>query len=290
MKKVISVPAILLLLGTLLVGLTAKAQPHFTAKVSGKGSPVIFVHGLYCTGSVWDETIKRYASGNECHVLTLAGFGGVEPNLHDNFLESVKADIINYAREKKLNKPVIVGHSMGGFLALWAAASEPALFKSVVAVDGLPYFPVLQMPGITPESATEMATNMKKGMEDLSPDQTRANQKMYLPSMIADEKNIAIVTEMAAASHAPTIAQVMYEMFTTDLRAEVAKIDVPVLLLGSWIAYKNYGVTHDSALAGYKAQVQSVAKAEVVLSDTAKHFIFYDDPEWFYAQVDRFIR
>jgi pimeloyl-ACP methyl ester carboxylesterase len=274
----------------LLFSKTAQAQSYFTADVKGSGKPLILIHGLYCSGKVWEETVQHYQKDFECHILTLSGFGGNEPNLNDNFLEAVTNDLIAYIKSKNLAKPVVMGHSMGGFISFWAASKESNLFDRVIAVDGLPYFPILQMPAITKESAEEMATNMKTFMADQTPEQTKSNQKMYLPTMIHDAKRIEEVAEIASRCHSPTIAQVMYEMYTVDLRREVSKINCPVLLMGSWIGYKQYGVTHESALKGYTAQVASIKNSKVEISDTAKHFIFYDDPQWFFEKVDAFLK
>lgn len=56
------------------------------------------------------------------------------------------------------------------------------------------------------------------------------------------------------------------------------------------IAYKNYGVTHESDLAAYAAQFEGHPGTRIVLSDTSKHFIQLDAPEWFYSQVDEFMK
>ena len=82
----------------------------------------------------------------------------------------------------------------------------------------------------------------------------------------------------------------MYEMYTIDLRDQVSTIDCPVLVLGSWIGYKNYGVTRESAMSGYASQVKNIKNCTLEMSDTAKHFIFYDDSQWFYGQVDAFLK
>lgn len=284
---------LLLVLGILLaagLGISAFAQSLFTVEVKGKGKPIILIHGLYCTGNVWEETVERYQKNYECHILTLAGFGGNAPALKDNFLSAVKDEVISYARNKKLNKPVIIGHSMGGFIAFWAAASAPDMFSGIISVDGLPFLPAIQMPGATVESSKPMALNMKNMMSGQTPEVTRSNQKMYLPMMIRDTVRINQVTEMAVKSDPKTIGQVMYELYTTDLRPDVGKISCAVLLQGSWIGYKSYGVTHDSALQGYQSQVASVTNAKVELADNAKHFIFYDDPVWFFEKTDQFLK
>ncbi len=108
--------------------------------------------------------------------------------------------------------------------------------------------------------------------------------------MITSPERITQVSAIGKKSDNKTQAEVMYEMFTTDLRQNVAAIDCPVLLLGAWIAYKDYGVTSESTKAAYTAQVANVKNAKVEITDTGKHFIFYDEPAWFYDRVDAFLK
>jgi pimeloyl-ACP methyl ester carboxylesterase len=289
-KRLFTIPAIGLIFCLLLASKLLQAQAFFTAEVKGKGKPMILIHGLYCNGDVWKETVERYGKDHECHILTLAGFGGNAPNLNDHFLESVKDDVIAYAKARNLKKPILMGHSMGGFIAFWAASGAPGVFEKVIAVDGLPFLPAIQMPGSTPESAKPMAIQIRNGMANQTAEQTLANQKIYLPTMISSQERVDQVAQVAMKADSKTQGQVMYELFTTDLRSKVSAIDCPVLLLGAWVAYKQYGVTRESALSGYQEQVASIRNAKVELSDTAKHFIFYDDPQWFFEKVDAFIK
>ena len=114
-------------------------------------------------------------------------------------------------------------------------------------------------------------------------------QKKFLPMLITSQNRIDQVAAIGMKSDSKTQGEVMYELFTTDLRNIVATIDCPVLILGAWIAYKDYGATHESALKNYVDQTAKIKNCKIVLSDTAKHFIFYDDPKWFYEQVDGFL-
>ncbi len=270
---------------------TIQAQTYFKVDVKGKGKPMILIHGLYCTAEVWKETVARYEKNYECHVLTLAGFGGQPAHLNDHFLVSVKDDLLQYIKDRKLNQPVLMGHSMGGFISFLAASSAPGVFSKVIAVDGLPFLTVVQMPGATAESAMPMATQMRDRMSiTQSEEQTEATQKMILASMITSPERINQVAAIGKKSDNKTQGEVIYEMMTTDLRQQVAAIDCPVLLMGAWIAYKEYGVTHESITAAYTAQVANIRNATVAITDTGKHFIFYDEPVWFYEKVDAFLK
>jgi pimeloyl-ACP methyl ester carboxylesterase len=290
MKRTMSLPIIGFIFTLLAAYGAVKADPHFTVTVQGKGKPMILIHGLYCSGAVWKETVERYASQYECHIITLAGFGGNQPQVGDNFLETVKNDIIQYTKDKKLNKPVIMGHSMGAFLSLWAASSAPGVFSKVIAIDGVPFMPALQMPGATSESSKGMAANIRNMMQNQTPEQVRQNQSLYLPTMITSEERVKQVTEIAVTCDSKTQAQVMYEMYTVDLRETVAAIDCPVMLMGAWVAYKMYGVTGDSARKAYADQVKKIKDCQIEMTDTGKHFIFYDEPAWFYERTDNFLK
>lgn len=108
--------------------------------------------------------------------------------------------------------------------------------------------------------------------------------------MITDKERVRRVAELAGTSDAQTQGQVMYELYTTDLRKTVASIECPVLVLVSWVGFKDFGTTRELALRAYQNQLAEIRNCTIEVSDTARHFIFYDDPEWFYEQVDAFLR
>jgi pimeloyl-ACP methyl ester carboxylesterase len=290
MKRIFSLPLIALLAGLLFAYCAAYAEaPHFVVEVKGKGTPLILIHGFTCTGDVWKETVEHYQSRYECHVVTLAGFGTTPPALQPNFLETVKNDLLAYIKTKKLKSPVIMGHSMGAVLSLWAAASAPGTFSKVIAVDGVPFLPALQFPGATAATAKPYAEGAQKAIEAQTREQFKEASRTNLQSMITSPERIEQVSAISSQSDIPTQAQVIYELMTTDLRDAVATIDCPVLLLGAWVAYKNYGTTRESALTAYQAQIAKVPNATLEMSDKAKHFIFYDDPAWFFEKTEAFL-
>src|ERR1700689_4316516 len=150
------------LLSLFLLGAAAFAQspaPSFHVDIIGKGKPMILIPGFASSGKTWDSTVARYKDRYECHVLTLAGFAG-EPRIEAPFLETVRKDLAIYIRKNKMEKPVLVGHSLGGFMALWLAAKEPDLVGPLVIVDSLPFLAAVMQPGATADSGKPKAGNM----------------------------------------------------------------------------------------------------------------------------------
>ena len=124
------------------------AQPAFQVKITGHGQPMILIPGLASSGETWDSTVARYQDRYECHVLTLAGFAGV-PRIPAPMLDKVRDDLAAYIRDKKLVKPIMVGHSLGGFVTLALASKYPDLPGKLVIVDALPSLAAMFQPDIT---------------------------------------------------------------------------------------------------------------------------------------------
>ena len=271
-----------------LISLEAKSY-SFNVEVSGKGQPILLIPGLSCAGEVWDETLKNLKGKYEYHVITLPGFAGQEPIETDNYLMTIGDELIDYIKSEKLKSSVVIGHSLGGFLALYIGSKEPDLVAKLVVVDGLPFLGGIQNPSATPESVKQMAESQRKNMETQSSEQYETMQPQMLASMVNDKEDIETIMEWGRQSDQKTVAQAMYELYQTDLRGEISKIKAPTLVLGAWIAYKNYGATRESTEQVYRSQFKSMENYQLKMTDEGKHFIMLDDPEFFYTQVNSFL-
>jgi pimeloyl-ACP methyl ester carboxylesterase len=262
----------------------ATAQTSFQVKVTGHGQPMILIPGLASSGETWDSTVARYQDRYECHVLTLAGFAGV-PRIPAPMLDQVRDDLAAYIRDKKLVKPVIVGHSLGGFLALDIASKYPDLSGKLIIVDAYPSLATVYRPEITPEQAKSEAATFRKYMTGPGSQEASAAQIRMMVTRDADYQRIM---KWSRASDSSAVADAMVEMYGTDLRESVAAIRSPSLVLMTWIAYKQY--TDRKTFEGNVAREYANMKgADIRIADTSRHFIMYDDPQWFFTQLDSFL-
>lgn len=290
MKKLIyKLNTALFALAILFMANTMKAEGIISTTVVGKGQPMILIHGMSCSADVWKDVTEHYKNDYEIHLVTLKGFGNKENVESEHFLKEVRDELINYVKTKQLKNTILMGHSMGGFLSLWAASEAPDLFSKIISVDGIPYFPAIQMPGITPESAKNMAQQMQANMKNVDESAFVQQQKMIVASMIATEEKRNEVVEMGINSNRTVTTQAYGEMYTTDIRPEMEKVKVPVLVLGAWAAYEQWGSTRNAVEQNYSAQCKDIENVKVAVADKAYHFIFYDEPEWFFNQVDSFL-
>ena len=279
----------ILVLWAVALGLRAQTPSTVSVDVIGEGQPIVFIHGMSCSADVWDDVVAKYQTDFELHLVQIDGFGNKRTIEADHILEQVKDDLISYIDQSTSSAPIIMGHSMGGFLGFWIASERPDLVKGLISIDGLPYIPVLQMPHVTPESAKEMADNMRAMSAGQTEAMRRQMSEMMIATMIASEDRREEVIKMGMASQFDVVDQAYAEMLTTDLRPMVSQIKCPVLVLGAWKAYKQYGLTKEVNQMNYEAQVKSIENAEVRMADEAYHFIFFDEPEWFFQQTNHFL-
>lgn len=263
-------------------------RPSFAVSVTGSGRPMILIPGLDCPGGVWESIVDHYKADYEIHVLTIAGFAG-EPAIPRLRLSSVKDDVIRYIRDKHLKRPVIAGHSLGGFLAFWVGATAPDLVDRIISVDGVPFLPALFNPSATAAEASAQAEQVRAMYTSMKPEQLASLTRSALSQMITEPKQIDIVAGWAAHSDAAFIGQAVYDLMTTDLRPEIAKLRAPVLLVA---AGKGFAASPEQLRERrdlYEKQVETVPDHRVVVAANALHFIMYDDPEFLLHTMDEFL-
>lgn len=269
--------------------IAAQAQPFnaFRVTVEGKGRPIIFIPGYSCSGDVWKETVAHLSARYECHVLTLAGFAGV-PAIDTPILKTVHDEIIRYAKEKKLQQPVLIGHSLGAFMSLWVSSDEPGLFGKIICVDGVPFISSM---ADSSTSAAKLKADPRFNATAVANNFVQIPDSGYIENMtksmlfqVNDSVHARLIATWSYQSDRKTLGYTIVEISTTDLREQVAQIKQPVLVLGSI-----YNGSKDVTSRILAQQFRQLKNKTIRVADS-KHFIMYDQPKWLYNQIDNFLQ
>lgn len=247
-------------------------------EIRGQGQPVVMIPGLNSAASTWTETCEAVQPA-ECHMLHLPGFADRAPVEAEPFLESMRDQVIGYVRDRRLQEPVLVAHSLGGVLSMMIAIEAPDVPERLVLVDALPFLPAIRNPAATAEGMQPIAEGMRTQMLNAPEEQYQARARANVARMSQSPERVRQLEKWSEASERSATAQAMYELMTTDLRDAIADIRQPTLVLGSWAAYAPSGATQESTEAIFRAQYAKLDDYELRMSEDGYHFLMWDDPE-----------
>jgi pimeloyl-ACP methyl ester carboxylesterase len=268
--------------------LAAQAQERFTATVSGEGPDVILIPGLASSRHVWDATVAQLDGTYRVHVLNVRGFAG-EPasvNSEGQVLQPLIAEIAAYAAA--LDKPALIGHSIGGLISLEVAAARPAEVGRVLVVDALPFYSLLFNPAATVELAAPYAEMSRTQILAMTDAQFAAAQSQTVPTMTLNADARASLLDWSLTSDRRVVAQAMYDVLLDDARPRLSAIEAPVAVLYAWDA--SMGQPSDLADGIFTRAYAALPDAQLTRIDGSYHFIMLDQPEVFAEAIANFLR
>ncbi|MFB9077612.1 alpha/beta fold hydrolase [Flavobacterium procerum] len=280
MKKYSTV-VIAFLFSALCFNVFAQKSYSFEVLKTGNGKKsIIFIPGFASSGDVWKETRAVFEKDFSCYTLTMSGFAGTKPSGDASF-DNWKNSIATFIKNQKIEKPIIVGHSMGGGLALALATDYPDLIGSIVVVDALPCLAALTDPSFKSKVNND-CTAMTNQMLAMSNEEFYEMQKKSMPRLLENESKLEMVVDWSVKSDRKTFGQLYCDFYNTDLRAKIAAVKCPSLIL-----LESYFINLKPAI---ESQYQNLKTAQFEYASKGMHFIMYDDPSWFMAQLTNFIK
>ena len=277
-------------------------KPTFGVQVIGQGKPMILIPGLKGDGpETFASTVAHYKDHYTCYVITLAGFAGQPPSARQSdLLKGQRDDILEYIRQEHLQKPILLGFSFGGSLALWMASTEPSLFGPVIDLDGAPCDAVLETPNTNMDSLRKITDQHLSNIQHASPEMIARRDSMrntpavtkqsfeFLKSLITDTTKIPMVIRWDRASDMRASTYMSVEMDKVDVRDSIANIQSPILFLGSWKGYEKLK-TRKEVESAIKNQFAKAPHTRIVFSAEGRHFFMWDDFNWMTGAIDKFL-
>lgn len=244
-----------------------------------RGTPLILIPGLASGSWVWQDAIRTFRDDHVLYVVTLPGFDGRAP-IAGNMPAEVQRSLHQLISSRKLVKPVLVGHSLGGTLSLAIAQQYPDLVGGVVSIDGLPVFPGTE--DMAPEQRPQLADGIMRRMAGLTPAAFASQQQQYMRSIgVVDMARADELAKLTARSDPSAMVQYMATVMAQDLRPALPRIKVPVLVLAPFLELdatdSNAGM---ASKVGYYTELMSgTPRLNVVGIPGARHFVMIDQPQ-----------
>jgi len=101
---------------------------------SGTGKPVVILHGLYGSGDNWYSFARELTSSYTVYLVDQRNHGN-SPHSEIHDYKSLSADLLEFLNRHKLNKAILIGHSMGGKTVLTFGLAHPEMIGKMIVVD-----------------------------------------------------------------------------------------------------------------------------------------------------------
>ncbi|MEA3010466.1 MAG: hypothetical protein QOJ91_2158 [Sphingomonadales bacterium] len=264
-----------------LLAVPAAAAPFKPTRISvavrGTGPDVVLIPGLTASRGVWNGTVAA-VPGYRYHLVQVAGFAGTAAgrNGAGNVAAPVADEIARYIAARHLGRPAIVGHSMGGSIAMMIGARHPEAAGRIMVVDMLPS-PTRPF-GVSPAAVKPLAAVIGGEIEGAG------RLRSELKPLVGWVGNS---DWLESRSDAGVVGRSLAELLSTDLGPELTAIRAPLTVLYACPAKLSYAC--GPLTRAYTSAYARRPGTKLVRIERSGHTIMWDQPAAFQAALRDFL-
>ena len=234
--------------------------------IRANGSPaLVFIHGWMCDQSFWDAQVEPMSESSTVVTIDLAGHGQSGMNRDVGPLMAFGADVQAVVEHLGLDQVILVGHSMGGPVALEAARLMPDRVIGVIAVDALH------------NADFEYGPEQKAGFLATWNGDFAGTCTIFVTSMFPETADPALVdrveSSMCEGPAESSVAQ-LRQFLDYDVKAALAAVDVPVRCINA--------SQYPTDIDGNRAYHEDF---DAVVIEGPGHFLMMETPGEFNVQL-----
>ncbi|MFX4083713.1 alpha/beta fold hydrolase [Sphingobium yanoikuyae] len=247
------------------------ASRRIMVTARGSGRDVLLIPGLASGPGIWNG-VTGQMPGYRWHLVHVRGFAGLAADANGSgpVVQPVADEIARYIAAAGLRRPAVVGHSMGGTLAMMQGLK--GLASRVMVVDMLP-------------AGAAMVGGTANGMGYLA-DQL----SQYFTGTAAGRRYLAQIVAQAPGaegSNPEVIATALRDLANTDLGPQLGRIGVPMSVV--------YAVGTDQAQSveitrRFRAAYAAKKDAKLMPIGPSGHVVMADQPTRFNAALGNFLK
>ncbi len=233
-------------------------------KQYGQGKPIIFLHGFPMNQTVWNDFVPLLSDTYKVITVDLPGFGKSPLSESPFTIEQIADSVLRWVLSEKISGATIMGHSLGGYVALAMVEKQPELFSGL----GLFHSTALA------DSAEKKESRLKV-VDFIGKNAVLAFTSNFIPPLFADQNHKAInkVREIAIQSGHDAVIGYTLAMRNRPNRISVLeKLKMPVLFLAG---EADAGIPVDTIFK----QAERCESPQVHVLKQVAHMGMFENPE-----------
>jgi pimeloyl-ACP methyl ester carboxylesterase len=277
MNRLLAPVSLALALAAVPVVCEAAPEPvRITVVTRGSGPDVILIPGLASSSGIWASTAAAIP-GYRYHFVQVAGFAGAPAAGNDSgpVAASVAEEIARYIAVRRLDRPAVVGHSMGGSIAMMLGARHPGAIGKVMVVDMLPSpARTLGVPAPAMKPLAKLIGGQLQGADRLRRD---------LKPLLARFGSFAW---LEGRSDPGVVARSVEELLGTDLTPELRRIRAPLTVV---YACPTISLACSEVSGAFTRAYAARPGTRLVRIDRSGHTVMLDQPAAFQLALRGFL-
>ena len=269
-------------------------------EVRGTGTVVlILIPGLACDWTVFESFMERNSAKYTMYAVTLPGFGDIPPPpiaewckpSEGAWLENAERAVVQLVNDRKLDKPFVVGHSLGGHIAVRLATGHGELFRGCVSLDGAPAI-LLGDPSqkLSSEARREVidtaAWQQYQGVTDAD---WGSLVRQMAQNDVRDPERAAKIGDLMAGSPRDSAIRYLAEFMASDLTEDLLNLECRLLMVAAIPEQERAGVPINAFRQYYSEMFAPCPLASLTLFEETLHFVTEDAPEELDRAVAAFV-
>lgn len=247
----------------------------------GEGKPLVILHGLFGLSDNWASMAKRLAEdGCAVYLLDLPNHGQ-SPHTSEFSYQQMSNALLEFLQAQNLQHITLLGHSMGGKVAMLFACQNPQLVKQLIVVDISPrHYPIHHQQVLDALNSLDLKkiVSRKQAEEALNKAALAWDTKMFLLKNLYWQKQGDGTEHLAWRFNLALLNKEIEKV--GEALAESAKFDGPTLFISG--AKSDYIQRKDvDLIAGH------FPKAEFEIVENAGHWVQAENPEGFYTAINK---
>lgn len=240
---------------------------------------IVFIPALFCGSWQWAAQINALSGTYDIFVVTLPGFDGRPMIAGDDLMNRAAMSLHGLIVTDRLRRPIVVGHSLGGTLAVYYAEHYPNDVTNVVTVEG--GYPLAPTPAQRDASvAKSVAPYRGIAQSQVGP----VIRQTMLQYTITSKADVDAVEPLAARSDPAGLIGWMQAALSLDLTAGLAKITAPFTAIVPFDPaidpYQGFA-SEEKKRAAYVRWAARAPLGKVIVIENSRHFVMFDQPEKF---------